>query len=144
DPERFPGAEERPCDDVDSDCDGADFGEGGEFATGARAYATLEEANAAAVDGATAWVCEGTHDVGTVEWGQGGELRAVTSATLRGDGAGPALLVDSAAMTVEGVSLTGGTVGVELRGPSSLTLRDLSIHDNPRGGVHVGTESAHR
>ena len=59
DPTVYPGADENPCDQVDTDCDGT--GTGVLAAVGGVEYVTVADALAGAIDGDTVYLCPGTH-----------------------------------------------------------------------------------
>ncbi len=106
-----PGAEDAPCDGVDSDCDGV--GATTQAALEGVEYALLTDALAAAPDGSEVLVCPGTHEV-EAEIGAG---RTLTLASWSGD--------------PEGTILSGGEAHriLRIREDTSVTLRELGFHD---------------
>lgn len=115
---------------------------------GSTAYATVQEAVDAAADGSgVVWLCPGTYTEAitvTADTWIGG-VGGADAVTLQGDGTSSVIAVSGAAITLVGLTLTGGddTYGGGLAAASatSVTLEDCRFTGNDAtygGGAHVG------
>lgn len=157
DPTRFPGAPEL-CNGLDDDCD-ALTAEAAQIGTSP--FGTVDAAFAAAGDGDTITVCAGVHHTSALRVERA--LTVVSASTdpadttLDAEGNGPVFLVDGGALTLVGLTLTGGTgsptpstIGERAGGAvnaltgagGSVTARDCVFERNTAwaGGAVAGPE----
>ncbi len=125
-----PGATD-VCDGLDNDCDATTV-ESGASVDGVPAVGSLADAIAGAADGAVLSLCAGTYTESllierslTVRG-----LSGASATTLEGVG-GAVITVAAGSVTIEGLTITGGTDGgVSAALASDLTLTDCAVVDN--------------
>jgi len=118
DPTIFPGADELPCDGVDSDCDGEDP-EGVAFVDEVP-YDTAQAALDALEAGGTAWICPGDHPVAA-------DLSGLADAEIRSVSGDP-----------EDTRLTGGSSVIVLNDAENVLVTGFGFPDVSSHGVVLG------
>lgn len=125
-----PGATD-VCDGVDNDCDPA-TAESGVTVDGVATDGSIGDALAAAAEGATISVCAGRYTESLVIE-RSVTLRAPdgASATVLEGAGGPVISVLSGEVTLDGLTITGGTAGgVEASAAAALVLNACVVTDN--------------